>query len=114
MALRRSTPADARFLTADHHNQPQVPISSPAAASCWGTAAGCRTCGLDTSRVLADVKAIYRGNPPAPALLARYGVDYVVIGPGERKAFTVTSPGSPAATHCCWRAQYPGLLSCAG
>ncbi len=40
--------------------------------------------GLDAGTREEDVKRIYGGGPGAPALLARYGIDHVLVGPRER------------------------------
>jgi hypothetical protein len=39
--------------------------------------------GLDIGGREADVDKIYAGNPEAPALLAKYGIDFVMAGPRE-------------------------------
>jgi hypothetical protein len=87
LELRRLTPADARFLTADRHNHP-VPIAA-GRRIVLGYRGWLWTYGLDVAPVLADVRAIYAGSAAAPDLLRRYDVSYVVVGPGERKAFAV-------------------------
>jgi hypothetical protein len=87
MALRRATPADARFLTADRHNHP-VPIVA-GRPIVLGYRGWLWTHGARTERHLRDVTSIYRADASAPALLRRYGVDYVVVGPHERRAFAV-------------------------
>jgi len=85
--LRKLTPPDARFLTADHHDHP-VPIVA-GRRLVLGYRGWLWTYGLHVAPVLADVRAIYAGEDRAPLLLRRYGVDYVFIGPGERQAFVV-------------------------
>jgi len=40
--------------------------------------------GLDTSQREPDIDRIYSGNPASSALLEKYHVDYVLIGPSER------------------------------
>lgn len=45
--------------------------------------------GLDYSDRNADIQRIYSGGPDAGALLRRYGVDYVLIGPAEFASFKV-------------------------
>jgi hypothetical protein len=45
--------------------------------------------GLDYSRRSDDIRRIYSGGPDADALLRRYGVDYVLIGPSELASFKV-------------------------
>lgn len=87
MELRRLTPPDARFLTADNHDHP-VPIVA-GRRIVLGYRGWLWTYGLHVAPVLADVEAIYAGEENAPLLLRLYDVDYVFIGPGERRAFTV-------------------------
>jgi hypothetical protein len=45
--------------------------------------------GLDYSQRSSDIQRIYTGGPDADALLRRYGVDYVLIGPAEFASFKV-------------------------
>lgn len=45
--------------------------------------------GLDPGPRGADVEAIYAGTDTSDALLASYGIDYVVVGPLERRSMTV-------------------------
>jgi hypothetical protein len=98
-ALRRLTPADARFLTADHHDHPVPMVAGRRIV--LGYRGWLWTYGLDVAPVHDDVKAIYAGGEEAPALLRRYGVRYVFLGPGERRAFTVDD---------AFFARYPLLL----
>ncbi|HXT50803.1 MAG TPA: hypothetical protein VN811_07160 [Thermoanaerobaculia bacterium] len=85
--LRRLTPPDARFLTADNHDHP-VPIVA-GRRIVLGYRGWLWTYGLHVAPVLDDVRAIYAGEVGAPQLLRHYGVDYVFVGPGERSAFEV-------------------------
>jgi hypothetical protein len=39
--------------------------------------------GLDAGSREADIREIYSGGPDAQALIARYGVDYILVGPRE-------------------------------
>ena len=41
--------------------------------------------GLDAGTREEDIRAIYAGAPDAAALLSRYGVGYVLVGPRERE-----------------------------
>lgn len=86
-ALRRLTPPEARFLTADKHNHP-VPIVA-GRQIVLGYRGWLWTYGASTGQHLRDVTAIYAGAPGAEALLRRYDVGYVVVGPHERRAFPV-------------------------
>jgi len=45
--------------------------------------------GLDYSQRNADIQRIYSGAPDADAMLGRYGVDYVLLGPAEFATFPV-------------------------
>lgn len=45
--------------------------------------------GLDYSQRSSDIQSIYSGGPGADALLHRYGVDYVLLGPAEFASFKV-------------------------
>ncbi|MCU1254500.1 MAG: hypothetical protein JWM83_799 [Candidatus Angelobacter sp.] len=45
--------------------------------------------GLDYSQRGADIERIYSGDPEAEALLRKYNVDYVLVGPLELAAFKV-------------------------
>ena len=87
MALRGLAAPDALFLTADRHNHP-VPIVA-GRPIVLGYRGWLWTHGIDASRHLHDVQAMYRGGPEAEGLLRRYGVDYVVVGPHERQSFEV-------------------------
>jgi hypothetical protein len=87
MELRRTTPPDARFLTADRHNHP-VPVLA-GRPIVLGYRGWLWTHGADAGRHLRDVRAIYAGEDDARELLARYEVAYVVVGPHERRAFEV-------------------------
>ena len=86
-ALRRLTPPEARFLTADKHNHP-VPIVA-GRQIVLGYRGWLWTYGASTGQHLRDVTAMYSGAPGAEELLRRYGVGYVVVGPHERRAFPV-------------------------
>ena len=58
-----------------------TPIFLPAKIA--GDLSGIWTHGLDFGPLENEIKRIYAGAPDAPALLAKYRVDYVVIGPQE-------------------------------
>jgi hypothetical protein len=47
--------------------------------------------GLDEGTRKFDIDAIYAGMPDAEALLARWGVDYILVGPAERGTLFVNS-----------------------
>jgi hypothetical protein len=80
--VRRASPADALVLASDFHHH-------------WIHLAGRRVLlgyrgwlasyGIDYGAVERDVERMLRSGDPA--LLERYGVDFVVIGPSERESF---------------------------
>jgi uncharacterized membrane protein len=47
------------------------------------------THGLDYIEREEEIRRIYAGGSPAPALMSRYGVDYVVVSPLERQQMPV-------------------------
>ena len=49
------------------------------------------THGLDYGQLENEIKRIYSGSPDADALLSKYHVDYVVIGPAENSVTPVNS-----------------------
>ena len=58
--------------------------------------------GVDYVQRETDLRAIFSLAPEAEELIARYGIDYVVVGPDERKRFDA----DPAE----FRARYPGVI----
>ena len=48
--------------------------------------------GIDYAEREADVKRIYQGGPEADPLLAKYGIDYVLISPEEKSSMQVNDP----------------------
>ncbi len=48
--------------------------------------------GLDGSQREEDIKQIYAGSDRARELLARYAIDFAVVGPLERRTMTVNQP----------------------
>ena len=43
--------------------------------------------GVDWQQRDADLRAVYGVNEGFDAVIRKYGIDYVVLGPGERQAF---------------------------
>jgi hypothetical protein len=82
-AVRAQTPPRAVFAVGLQHNHP-IPLLSgrPVVMSypgwLWSQ-------GFDSTQRERDLRAIFRHTADAPALLAAYGVDYVVVGPFERE-----------------------------
>jgi hypothetical protein len=80
--VRGHTPSDAVFAVADDHNSPiptlsgrRILIGYPGWLFTYGLA--------DYTQKVTDDKLILAGDPTAPALIRKYGVTYVLIGPQE-------------------------------
>jgi hypothetical protein len=84
--IRRKTPPRATILHAPVHNSP---VFLSGRRSLMGYPGHIWTHGLDFGPREADIKRIYSGSPDAAALLAKYGVDYVVIDPQEHSIMPV-------------------------
>lgn len=82
----RNTPADAIFLITDDHNHP-VPMLAGRAVV-LGYRAWLMTHGVDYTQTAIDLDLLYQGIE-APRLLKKYDIDYVVIGPRERRGKVV-------------------------
>ena len=85
-AIKQQTPAGATILHAPIHN---TPIFLTGRRSVMGYPGHIWTHGIDSGPRENEIKQIYGGAPNAPALLAKYGVDYVVVDPQERSVMTV-------------------------
>jgi hypothetical protein len=84
--IRQQTPPKAMILHAPIHN---TPIFLTGRRSLMGYPGHIWTHGIDSGPREADIKKIYEGAPAAPALIAKYGVDYVVVDPQERSVMQV-------------------------
>jgi uncharacterized membrane protein len=60
------------------------------------------TAGFDYRERERDLRSIYGFAPDAPELLARYRVDYLVVGPFERREV--------AANLAAYQAHYPSII----
>jgi hypothetical protein len=85
-AIKQQTPARATILHAPIHN---TPIFLTGRRSVMGYPGHIWTHGIDSGPRENEIKQIYGGAPNAPALLAKYGVDYVVVDPQERSVTPV-------------------------
>ena len=83
--FRRVANPSALVLTSDHHHH-WVP-SLAGRRVVLGYRGWLLAYGIDYSAAERDVRAMFAGGPEAERLLARYGVDYVVIGPTERSEY---------------------------
>jgi hypothetical protein len=80
--VRGHTPSDAVFAVADDHNSPIPTLSGRRILI--GYPGWLFTYGLgDYNQKVTDDKLILAGDPSAPALIRKYGVTYVLIGPQE-------------------------------
>jgi hypothetical protein len=85
-AVRQQTPPRATILHAPIHN---TPIFLTGRRSVMGYPGHIWTHGIDPGPRENEIRQIYGGAPDASALLAKYGVDYVVVDPQERSVMTV-------------------------
>ncbi|HKP37528.1 MAG TPA: hypothetical protein VJT71_11785 [Pyrinomonadaceae bacterium] len=84
--IKQTTAHNATILHAPIHN---TPIFLTGRRSIMGYPGHIWTHGLDFGPREEEIKRIYAGAPDAGALLGKYGVDYVVVGPQE---YAVVSP----------------------
>ncbi len=84
--IKQQTPPKAMILHAPIHN---TPIFLTGRRSLMGYPGHIWTHGIDSGPREADIKKIYEGAADAAALLAKYGVDYVVVDPQERSVMHV-------------------------
>lgn len=86
--IKQQTPPRATILHAPIHN---TPVFLTGRRSLMGYPGHIWTHGLDFGPRETDIKKIYAGSPDAADLLAKYGVDYVVIDPQEHSVMTVNT-----------------------
>src|SRR6185503_17109068 len=86
--IKQQTPPRATILHAPVHN---TPVFLTGRRSLMGYPGHIWTHGLDYGPREGDIKKIYAGAPDAPDLLAKYGVDYVVIDPQEHSVMQVNT-----------------------
>ncbi|MDP9365123.1 MAG: hypothetical protein M3Q10_13015, partial [Chloroflexota bacterium] len=99
-AVREQTPPHALFAIGLQHGNPvpmlagrRVLMSFPFFLWTWG---------IDHAQRERDLRAIYAFAPNAPQLLSDYGVNYVVIGPAERREL--------GADLAAYRERYPTVI----
>lgn len=85
-AIESATPPHSIVLNAPTYNHP---VFLTGRRSLMGYAGHLWSHGIDYTAREADIRRIYAGAPDADALLARYKVEYVVVGTLERAALTV-------------------------
>src|SRR6266404_6124231 len=86
--IKQQTPPRATILHAPVHN---TPVFLTGRRSLMGYPGHIWTHGLDYGPRETEIKRIYTGAPDAESLLAKYGVDYVVIDPQEHSLMTVNT-----------------------
>jgi len=84
--VKQQTAPRATILHAPIHN---TPIFLTGRRSVMGYPGHIWTHGIDSGPREAEIRKIYAGAPDARALLAKYGVDYVVVSPQERSVMPV-------------------------
>lgn len=99
-AVRSSTRPDALFLTGLQHNNP-IPMLAGRHVV-MGYPGWLWSQGYAYQSREADLRAMFGLAPGADTLLRRYGVDFVVIGPGEREQL--------GADTAAYEARYPLVL----
>ncbi len=82
--IDRVTPADAVILHAPTANHP---VFLTGRRSVLGNLLHVASHGLDYTERAADINRIYEGAGDTHALLRRYNVDFIVVGPDERETF---------------------------
>ena len=82
---RDQTAPKSVFLTGQNHNNPALCVAGKQvllSSEFWITSHGYKKEMFDA--IYTDVKEMYKGTPQTEALLEKYKVDYVYIGPNER------------------------------
>lgn len=82
--VSKTTQSDDVFLTAPVHNNL---LTLAGRAVFMGYTGHIYSHGLDTVPVEKTIKAIYAGKPGAPELLQSAEIDYIVVGPNERREY---------------------------
>lgn len=100
LSIKNQTPPAAVFLTADSHNHWVVDLAGRKIV--MGFRGWLWSWGLDYSQREADVVHMFQGGPQTRQLLAKYGVDYVIISPAEKGGF--------AANESYYFSRYPLLF----
>ncbi|HEX5504082.1 MAG TPA: hypothetical protein VFW96_15760 [Thermomicrobiales bacterium] len=99
--VRAETPAHALFAAGLQNNEP-VPVLAGRRVL-LGYPGWMWSHGYDYAQRQRDLGDIMAFAPDAPALIAQYGIDYVVIGPEERQDLH--------ADEAAYRARYPAVIT---
>ena len=84
--MKRETPPNAVVIHAPVHNHP---VFLTGRRSLLGYPGHVWTHGLEFGQRESEIKRVYSGAFDAPAILKKYGVSYVVVGPIERSMMNV-------------------------
>lgn len=87
--VRSNTPKDSLFLTSDNHDHP-VPILT-GRPIVLGFRGWLWTYGIDYKRQERDVRLMFKGDNQSLKIMKDYGVDYIFIGPFEKKSPWLTN-----------------------
>lgn len=98
--VRQLTPKTAVFLTNDNHNHWVVDLAGRKIV--MGFRGWLWSWGINYADRERDIRKMFMGNFQTPQLLAKYGIDYVVIGSGEINNFN--------ASESYYSSRYPLLL----
>ncbi len=101
--VRERTPAQSVFVTDFRHDNPISVVAGRRVVT--GYSGWLFSEGVDFAERERDVRALYKLGPDFDSLVARYGIDYVVVGPGERETFS--------ADAAAFRARFPLTVSTA-
>ncbi|MBU6389536.1 hypothetical protein KGQ71_03400, partial [Patescibacteria group bacterium] len=88
--VRAVTPPDAVILTADQHDHPVSTLTGRKIV--MGYRGWLWNFGIPYHGTESDIRSIYAGDPAAPALLEKYNISYVAIGPPELTSWTANVP----------------------
>ena len=102
--IRETTPPAARIVHAPIHNGP---VALSGRRSLMGYAGHLWSHGIDYRAREEDLQQILTGTDEAATLLAKYRIEYVLIGPAEMAL-------SPPACLSCFSARYPVIFEVAG
>jgi hypothetical protein len=83
--IKNITPKNSVFLTNDNHNHWVVDLAGRKIV--MGFRGWLWSWGINYSARESDVFKMFQGDSQTPYLLAKYGIDYVVIGAGEKSNF---------------------------
>jgi|SRR3990167_8584413 len=85
--VKNFTPRDVRFVTASNHNHP-IPVLT-GRSTLLGFPGWIWSHGIDYSQREIDIQKIYFGDQEAERLISQYKVNYVTIGPNEKRSFSI-------------------------